>query len=164
MEIDQIEKIIQKIRKQLWTPFIHALKNLIWLSQMMMLSLYLGKDSLLLAKLFQQLQKSSKVKFDLVFISMNPGFSKQNLDNMKKSRLSSNTLWNIWWKSFEIAYKLNPVNPAICVQDLERGSLYAKAVSLGCNKLALGHHFDDVIETTLMSMFYMSKVETMLPE
>ena len=164
----EIEKSIQKkYRKELWTPFIHALKdfNLVEEKDKIAVAISGGKDSLLLSKLFQELKKISNVNFEVVFISMNPGFSEANLNNLKNNLKILNIPAEIYDdKVFEIAKKMSPKKPCYMCARLRRGSLYTKAIELGCNKLALGHHFDDVVETTVMSMFYMGKVETMLPK
>ena len=124
-----------------------------------------GKDSLLLSKLFQELKRASKTNFEVVFISMNPGFNEINLQNLKKNLNHLNIPCEIYDDNiFEIAEQIAKDYPCYMCAKMRRGSLYTKATSLGCNKLALGHHFDDVIETTLMSMFYMGKFETMLPK
>lgn len=168
IELNEVLKSLQKkYRRVLWSPFIHALKdfNLINEGDKVAVAISGGKDSLVLAKLMQELQRISPVNFELEFISMNPGFTPQNLQllqqNIKDLKIPC-TIYDD--KVFEIATKMNPKKPCYMCARLRRGSLYTKAVELGCNKLALGHHMDDVIETTVMSMFYMGKIETMLPK
>ena len=155
--LETIEKSIQKkYRSVLWTPFIRALKEfeMVKDGDRIAVAISGGKDSLLLSKLFQELKRASRTNFELVFISMNPGFNPANLNNLKKNLEHLNIPCEIYNDNiFEIAEKIAKDYPC-----------YTKATSLGCNKLALGHHFDDVIETTLMSMFYMGKFETMLPK
>ncbi len=164
---EEIERSIQKkYRKYLWSPFIKAAKefSLIEDGDKIAVAISGGKDSLLLAKLLQELQRASRTEFELVFISMNPGFNSENLENLKKNLDHLRIPCEIYDdKIFEIAEKMAKDYPCYMCAKMRRGSLYTKAVSLGCNKLALGHHMDDVAETVLMSMFQMSKYETMLP-
>lgn len=167
-EVADIERSIQKkFRSALWTPFIHALKefSMIEDGDKVAIAISGGKDSILLAKLFQELKRASKTKFEVVFISMNPGFNDDNYKKLKNNLDYLNIPCEIYNDNiFEIAEKIAKDYPCYMCAKMRRGSLYTKAQSLGCNKLALGHHFDDVIETTLMSMFYMGKFETMLPK
>lgn len=167
-DIKEIEKSIQKkYRGELWSPFIRALKEfeLVEEGDKIAIAISGGKDSLLLAKLFQELKRASKTNFEIVFISMNPGFNEINLKNLKKNLEHLNINCEIYDDNiFEIAEKIAKDYPCYMCAKMRRGSLYTKATSLGCNKLALGHHFDDVVETVLMSMFYMGKFETMLPK
>ena len=166
--LETIEKSIQKkYRSALWTPFVRALKEfeMVKDGDRIAVAISGGKDSLLLSKLFQELKRASRTNFELVFISMNPGFNPANLNNLKKNLEHLNIPCEIYNDNiFEIAEKIAKDYPCYMCAKMRRGSLYTKATSLGCNKLALGHHFDDVIETTLMSMFYMGKFETMLPK
>ncbi|MBP9477226.1 MAG: tRNA 2-thiocytidine biosynthesis protein TtcA [Sebaldella sp.] len=167
-EVSEIERSIQKkYRPYLWSPFVKALKefSLINDGDKVAVAISGGKDSLLLAKLLQELKRASKTKFELVFISMNPGFNQENLDNMKKNLEHLKIPCDIYDDNiFEIAEKMAKEYPCYMCAKMRRGSLYTKATSLGCNKLALGHHLDDAAETILMSMFQMSKFETMLPK
>lgn len=164
---EEIERSIQKkYRKYLWSPFIKAAKefSLVEDRDRIAVAISGGKDSLLLAKLLQELQRASRTEFELVFISMNPGFNSENLENLKKNLDHLRIPCEIYDDNiFEIAEKMAKDYPCYMCAKMRRGSLYTKAVSLGCNKLALGHHMDDVAETVLMSMFQMSKYETMLP-
>ncbi|WP_064611995.1 tRNA 2-thiocytidine biosynthesis TtcA family protein [Streptobacillus moniliformis] len=166
--LEVIEKSIQKkYRELLWSPFIKALKDfdLVNENDKIAVAISGGKDSLLLAKLFQELKRASKTKFELVFIAMNPGFNQRNLDNLKLNLEHLNIPYHIYDDNiFDIAGKIAKDYPCYMCAKMRRGSLYSKATELGCNKLALGHHLDDVVETTLMSMFYMGKFETMLPK
>ena len=166
--LNEIEKSIQKrYRSELWSPFIKGLKEfeMVKDGDRIAVAISGGKDSLLLAKLFQELKRASKTDFELVFISMNPGFNEINLSNLKKNLEHLEIPCEIYNDSiFEIAEKIAKDYPCYMCAKMRRGSLYSKATSYGCNKLALGHHMDDVIETTLMSIFYMGKFETMLPK
>lgn len=166
--LKEIERSIQKkYRSKLWSPFIKALKefNLVEEGDKIAVAISGGKDSLILSKLFQELKRASNTNFEVIFISMNPGFNEINLKNLKKNLDYLNIPCEIYDDNiFEIAEQIAKDYPCYMCAKMRRGSLYTKATSLGCNKLALGHHFDDVIETTLMSMFYMGKFETMLPK
>jgi tRNA 2-thiocytidine biosynthesis protein ttcA len=166
--LNEIEKSIQKrYRSELWSPFIKGLKEfeMVKDGDRIAVAISGGKDSLLLAKLFQELKRASKTDFELVFISMNPGFNEINLSNLKKNLEHLEIPCEIYNDNiFEIAEKIAKDYPCYMCAKMRRGSLYSKATSYGCNKLALGHHMDDVIETTLMSIFYMGKFETMLPK
>lgn len=165
---NEIERSIQKkYRKYLWSPFIKAAKefSLIEEGDRIAVAISGGKDSLLLAKLLQELKRASRTNFELVFISMNPGFNNENLENLQKNLDHLGIPCEIYNDNiFEIAEKMAKDYPCYMCAKMRRGSLYTKAVSLNCNKLALGHHLDDVVETVLMSMFQMSKYETMLPK
>lgn len=124
-----------------------------------------GKDSLLLAKLFQELQIHNHIPFELVFITMDPGFStehlEKHLDNCKRLGIPVEVLKS---SVFEIANSMSPESPCFLCARMRRGFLYKAAFDRGCNKLALGHHFDDVIETTLLNIFYAGCFKTMLPK
>ena len=165
---EEIERSIQKkYRKYLWSPFIKAAKefSLVEDGDRIAVAISGGKDSLLLAKLLQELQRASRTEFELVFISMNPGFNSINLKNLQNNLEYLGINCEIYDDNiFEIAEQISKDYPCYMCAKMRRGSLYSKATSLKCNKLALGHHFDDVVETTLMSMFYMGKFETMLPK
>ncbi|MDO4690595.1 MAG: ATP-binding protein [Fusobacterium sp.] len=167
-ELAEIERSIQKkFRSELWAPFIQALKEFKMINNGDKIAVAIsgGKDSLLLAKLFQELKRASKTNFELVFISMNPGFNEENLRKLEKNLKHLNIPAKIYKDNvFKVAEKIAKDYPCYMCAKMRRGSLYSRAVEMGCNKLALGHHFDDVVETTLMSMFYMAKFETMLPK
>ncbi len=123
-----------------------------------------GKDSMLLAKLMQELQRHGDAKFDLEFIVMDPGYTELN----RKKIEDNASLLNIPVKIFEspIFDTVTQIekNPCYLCARMRRGYLYAKAKELGCNKIALGHHFSDVIETIVMGMFYGAQVQTMMPK
>ncbi len=124
-----------------------------------------GKDSLLLCKLFQELKKDRSKNFELKFISMNPGFEAIDVDKFKENLSDMGIDCELFaadvWK---IAFKEDPENPCFLCSKMRRGVLYKKVEELGFNKLALGHHFDDIIETTVLNMFYAGTVKTMLPK
>jgi tRNA(Ile)-lysidine synthase TilS/MesJ len=123
-----------------------------------------GKDSMLMAKLLQEIQKHGKFDFELVFLCMNPGY---NADNWKiiqdNAKILGIPLTVFETDIFNIVADIDK-NPCYLCARMRRGYLYSNAKELGCNKIALGHHFDDVIETTLMGMLYSGKIETMMPK
>jgi tRNA 2-thiocytidine biosynthesis protein TtcA len=159
--------IIKKFKGPLYSKFLEAIVDyqLVSPGDKIAVALSGGKDSLLLAKLFQELKRHGQVEFDLVFLTMDPGFNEDNLnfhlENCKK--LGIDVLVE---KSniFNVAGSLSKDNPCFLCARMRRGFLYKVAKEHGCNKLALGHHFDDVIETTLMNMFYAGCYKTMLPK
>jgi tRNA(Ile)-lysidine synthase TilS/MesJ len=124
-----------------------------------------GKDSLLLAALFEEYKLHFNNNIEVVYLMMSSGFTKEFLENHHKNcniiGIESKVEES---KVYEIANKMNPKAPCFLCARMRRGFLYQKAKDLGCNKLALGHHFDDVIETTLMNMFYTGTFKTMLPK
>lgn len=167
-EVKEIEKsIIKRFRKEIWRPFIKGIKDyqLVLENDCIMVCISGGKDSFLMAKCLEELKRHGKIHFELKFVLMNPGYSKKNLDLIKKNSALLHLPLEIFDTDvFEVANKLNPKSPCYLCARMRRGHLYNKAQELGCNKIALGHHFDDVIETTLLSMFYGAEVKTMLPK
>ena len=124
-----------------------------------------GKDSFLLAKCLEELKRHGKIKFDLCYVAMDPGYNEINHDLILENAKLLNIPLEIFKTDiFAVANKLNADNPCYMCARMRRGYLYSKAEELGCNKIALGHHFDDVIETTLLSMFYGAEVKTMMPK
>ena len=159
-ECQKIERsIIKKYRKQLWTPFIVAVKRyeLIQAGDKIAVCISGGKDSMLMAKLMQELQRHSEVPYELEFLVMDPGYIESNAALMHIPITVFET--NI----FDVANQTEK-NPCYLCARMRRGHLYKKAQQLGCNKIALGHHFNDVIETTVMSMFYGSQLQAMPPK
>lgn len=166
--LEDIERSIQKkFRGKLWSPFIKGLKEykMVEEGDKIAVAISGGKDSLLMAKLFQELKRISDTNFEVVFISMNPGFNEENsvrLDENLKHLNIPCTRYND--NIFEVAEKVAKEYPCYLCAKMRRGSLYTMASKLGCNKLALGHHFDDVVETTLINMFYAGEFKTMMPK
>lgn len=167
-EYKEIERsIIKKYRKEIWAKFVKACKEyeLINEGDKVMVCISGGKDSFLLAKCVEELQKHGGVKFDAFYVCMNPGYNDANkemiLNNAKKLNINLEMFDS---DIFDVANMLNEKSLCYMCARMRRGYLYNKAKELGCNKIALGHHFDDVIETTLLSMFYGSEVKTMLPK
>lgn len=158
--------IIKRFRKEIWNPFILAVKKyqLIQADDKIAVCISGGKDSMLCAKLMQQLQKHSDVPFELVFLVMDPGYNEENRRKiMENAELLHLPVTVFKSQIFDIANSVEKSPCYLCAR-MRRGHLYAKAKELGCNKIALGHHFSDVIETTLIGMFYGSQIQAMLPK
>lgn len=158
--------LITTYRKDIWNKFVMGLKNYQMISDGDKIAVCIsgGKDSMLMAKLIQHLQKYSDKKFEAEYIVMDPGY---NAENRKKIEDNA-ALLGIPIKIFEVNI-FNYVagldkNPCYMCARMRRGHLYSYAQSLGCNKIALGHHFDDVIETILMGMIYGGQIQTMMPK
>lgn len=164
---DEFEQsITRRYRARLWSRFIKAIRefDLIKPNDKICVCISGGKDSMVLAKLFQQLKKHSEFEFDCEFVVMNPGYNQANLDlikfNLDKLKIPAKIYeTNI----FEVAYSQTR-SPCFLCAKMRRGALYDIAKKLGCNKIALGHHFDDVIETTLMNMLNVGSFQTMMPK
>lgn len=158
--------LTKRFRKEIWNPFIRAVKQYELISRGDKIAVCIsgGKDSMLMAKLLQQLQRHSDEPFELVYLVMDPGYNAEN-----RARIEENArLLNIpavFFESniFDVANSAGESPCYLCAR-MRRGHLYAKARELGCNKIALGHHFNDVIETTLLGMFYGSQLQAMLPK
>jgi tRNA(Ile)-lysidine synthase TilS/MesJ len=154
-------------RKHIWAKFIKAIGDykLIEEGDKIAVAISGGKDSLLMAKLFQLLQKHSIYKFDLEFIVADPGYH----TNIKELLIDNCNYLNIPIKIFEsgifeVVDRIAKDYPCYMCAKMRRGALYSKAQELGCNKLALGHHYNDVIETTLLNVLYTGNFSTMLPK
>lgn len=164
----EIERsIIKRFRKEIWAKFVKAVKDyrLINEGDKVMVCISGGKDSFLLAKCVEELKRHGGVNFDVCYVCMNPGYNEINKQMiLKNANLLNINLEMFYSDIFEVANTLNEKSPCYMCARMRRGHLYNKAKELGCNKIALGHHFDDVIETTLLSMFYGSEVKTMLPK
>ena len=158
--------IITKYRKVLWNPFIEAVKRyeMIQPGDRIAVCISGGKDSMLLAKLMQQLQKHSDFPFELVFLVMDPGYNELNRRKIESNAALLNIPVTIFESDiFEVADSAGKSPCYLCAR-MRRGYLYSRAQELGCSKIALGHHFNDVVETTLISMFYGSQLQAMLPK
>lgn len=158
--------IIKKYRKELWTPFIVAVKRyeLIQAGDKIAVCISGGKDSMLMAKLMQELQKHSDVPFELVFLVMDPGYNEINRQKIESNAELLHIPVTIFESNIFSVANNTEKNPCYLCARMRRGHLYKKAQQLGCNKIALGHHFNDVIETTVMSMFYGSQLQAMPPK
>ena len=163
-----IEKsIIKKYRKEIWSKFIRAVNDyeLIKQNDNIMVCISGGKDSFLLAKCIQELKRHGKINFNVNYVVMDPGYKEETKNQIIENAKKLNIDIKIFETDiFEVANKLNKEHPCYMCARMRRGYLYNKAKELGCNKIALGHHFDDVIETTLLSMFYGSEIKTMMPK
>ncbi|MCD7769751.1 MAG: tRNA 2-thiocytidine biosynthesis protein TtcA [Oscillospiraceae bacterium] len=158
--------IITKYHKALWTPFVAAVKkyNLIQAGDSIAVCISGGKDSMLMAKLMQELHRHSEVPFDLVFLVMDPGYNELNRRKIESNAQLLQVPITIFESNiFEVANSTEKSPCYLCAR-MRRGYLYSKARELGCNKIALGHHFNDVIETTLIGMFYGSQLQGMMPK
>lgn len=162
-----IERSIQKkYRKQLWTPFVTAVKRyrLIQAGDRIAVCVSGGKDSILLAKLIQQLKKYSDVPFEAIYLVMDPGYIPENRAQIERNAELLRLPIQVFESNvFEVANGAEK-NPCYLCARMRRGFLYSQAQQLGCNKIALGHHFNDVIETTVMAMFYGAQLQGMMPK
>lgn len=157
--------LIKKYRKTIWNPFIAAVKRyeLIQENDKIAVCISGGKDSMIMAKLMQELQKHSEVPFELVYLVMDPGYNEKNRKKIEENAKILNIPITVFETDiFEVADSVDNSPCYLCAR-MRRGHLYSNAKNLGCNKIALGHHFSDVIETTLMAMFYGSQIQAMLP-
>lgn len=166
--LKEIERsLIKTYRKPIWSKFTKAVKeySLVNEGDKIAVAVSGGKDSLLMAKLFQELKKHGKVNFELEFIAMDPGYHPQ-IKELLKSNLEHLDIPTHIYDSgiFKVVDKMSNDYPCYLCAKMRRGSLYAKAQELGCNKLALGHHFNDVIETTLLNILCAGNFKTMLPK
>ena len=163
----EIERsIIKKFRKDIWAKFISSVQEyeLIQENDTIMVCISGGKDSFLLAKCIQELQRHGKFPFTAHYVCMDPGYNKANRELIEKNAKLMNIPLEIFESDiFDIVVKQEKSPCYLCAR-MRRGCLYNHAKELGCNKIALGHHLDDVIETTLLSMFYGSEIKTMMPK
>ena len=164
---EEIEKaLIRTHRKKIWAKFIKGIQEFEMIQDGDKIAVCIsgGKDSMLMAKCFQELKKHKKMNFEVVFLSMDPGYNEIN----KQKVISNAKLLNIPLTTFQTTIfdsvaRIDDHPCYICAR-MRRGYLYEKAKELGCNKIALGHHFNDVIETILMGIFYGSQMQTMMPK
>lgn len=164
----EIERsIIKNYRKEIWSKFIKAVNDykLIEENDKIMVCISGGKDSFLMAKCIQEIQKHGKVNFSAHYVVMDPGYNEYNRSFIEDNAKTLNVPIEIFESDiFDIVEKVDFKSPCYMCAKMRRGHLYAKAQELGCNKIALGHHFDDVIETTLLSMLYGAEIKTMMPK
>ena len=164
---ENIEKSLRKkFKKSIWCRFTKAINEykLVQPDDKIAVCISGGKDSMLMAKLFQELKRHDKFPFEVVFLVMNPGYNPENLAMIKKNAEILNIPVNIFESDIFNSVVHIEKNPCYICARMRRGYLYNKAKELGCNKIALGHHFDDVIETILMGMLYGGQVQTMMPK
>ena len=166
-DLKEIEKaIIKKFRKEIYARFVRCVNDfeLVKENDKIAVCISGGKDSFLLAKCMQELKRHNKFNFDLVFIVMNPGYNSVNLDKIKENAKYLNIPIEIFDTNiFEVTNSSLGKSPCYLCARMRRGSLYNKAQELGCNKIALGHHFNDVIETILLNQLYNGTFSGMLP-
>lgn len=162
-----IERSInKKFHKEIWSRFTAALNdyNLVEEGDKIAVCISGGKDSMLMAKLFQELKRHNKFPFEVVFLVMDPGYSPENREIIEKNAKLLNIPITVFESNiFESVLHIEKSPCYLCAR-MRRGHLYNKAKELGCNKIALGHHYDDVIETVLMGMLYGGQVQTMMPK
>lgn len=160
------ERSISKTyRKTIWNPFVEAVKKyqMIQAGDKIAVCISGGKDSMILAVLMRMLQRYSEVPFELEYIVMDPGYNAENRKRIEENAKILNIPVNFFNSDiFNVVVKIEQ-NPCYLCARMRRGYLYSRAKELGCNKIALGHHMSDVIETTVMGMFYGSQIQAMLP-
>jgi Predicted ATPase of the PP-loop superfamily implicated in cell cycle control len=166
-KFQEIERsIIKKFRKTIWSKFITGINEyqLIEEGDKIAVCISGGKDSMLLAKCMQEIQRYGKMAFELEFLVMDPGYNPANRQLILENAKLLNIPITIFESSIFEAVSTIEESPCYLCARMRRGHLYKNAQDLGCNKIALGHHFDDVIETTLMSMLYSGQIKTMMPK
>lgn len=164
VEIEQ--SIRKKFRKTIWCRFTRAVREyeLVKEGDKIAVCISGGKDSMLMAKLFQELKRHNKFNFEVVFLVMDPGYSPANRQIIEANAKRMNIPITIFESDiFDAVFNIEKSPCYLCAR-MRRGHLYSKAKELGCNKIALGHHYDDVIETTLMGMLYGAQMQTMMPK
>ncbi|MBP3597006.1 MAG: tRNA 2-thiocytidine biosynthesis protein TtcA [Clostridia bacterium] len=162
-----IEKsIMTTYRKKIWNQFVKGIREFEMIKEGDKIAVCMsgGKDSFLLAKCMQEIQRHKKMNFELVFLVMNPGYNEKNKEKIiENAKLLNIPITMFETNIFNAVFNIEN-NPCYICARMRRGYLYKKAKELGCNKIALGHHFDDVIETILMGMMYGSQFQTMMPK
>jgi len=167
MKIKTIERsLITTYRKRIWSKFVDAVTEfqLIQEGDKIAVCISGGKDSFLLAKCFSELKKHGRQNFDVEYLVMDPGYSVENMQKVKDNLALLEIDAKIFTSDiYKVVFNMDGSPCYMCAR-MRRGHLYNFAQELGCNKIALGHHFEDVIETTLLSMFYNGRVQTMMPK
>lgn len=165
--VKEIERsIIKRFRKEIWRPFVKALNEYEMIREGDKIAVCIsgGKDSMLLAKCMQEILRHGKMQFGLEFLVMDPGYNPENRSLIEENAKILGIPVHIFESDiFNVVVDVEDSPCYLCAR-MRRGNLYANAKELGCNKIALGHHFDDVIETILMSMLYGAQVNTMMPK
>lgn len=158
--------IIKKFRKPIWRRFTKAIREyeLVQDGDKIAVCISGGKDSMLMTKLFQELSRHGKKNFEVVFLVMNPGYNEINYQTIKDNAKILNVPITVFESDIFNIVAAEEQSPCYLCARMRRGYLYSKAKELGCNKIALGHHYDDVIETILMGMLYGAQVQTMMPK
>jgi len=162
-----LEKGLQKkYRRTLWCPFVRAINRyeLIKPGDRIAVCISGGKDSMLMAKLFQILKRHNKIPFEVIFLVMDPGYNEANRRQIEENAARLAVPIEIFESTiFDSVFEIEKSPCYLCAR-MRRGYLYSRARELGCNKIALGHHYDDVIETILMGMLYGAQIQTMMPK
>ena len=160
------ESIRKKFHKQLFTPFAKACKTYRLISEGDHIAVCIsgGKDSMLMAKLFQEIQRHRQCNFELTFLVMDPGYNKENRERIETNARDLGIPITVFESDIFNAVDTIDKSPCYICARMRRGYLYSKAKELGCNKIALGHHYDDVIETILMGMLHGAQMQTMMPK
>ncbi|MBE5924197.1 MAG: ATPase [Lachnospiraceae bacterium] len=160
--------IVKKFRKDIWRPFTKAINEyeLVQDGDKIAVCISGGKDSMLMAKLFQELERHGKKNFEVVFLVMNPGYNEINYKTIKDNAKLLNVPITVFENDIFDVVAGDDIggSPCYLCARMRRGYLYSKAQELGCNKIALGHHYDDVIETIVMGMMYGGQIQTMMPK
>ena len=158
--------LIKGHRKELWNPFIYAVQRyeLVRPGDRIAVCVSGGKDSMLLAKLMQELHRHSIHPFEAAYLVMDPGYSRENREKIEANAARLHIPLTFFDTEIFSAAFAAEKNPCYLCARMRRGALYAKARDLGCNKIALGHHFNDVVETTVLAMFYGSQLQGMMPK
>ena len=168
MSAEEIERsIIKKYRKEIWCPFVKSVKQYALLSEGDKVAVCIsgGKDSFLLAKCMQELRRHGQYEFGLEFIVMDPGYAPKNRKRIEENAALLGVPVHIFESDiFAVVDSVTQGSACYLCARMRRGYLYEFAKKLGCNKIALGHHFDDVVGTTLLSMFYGAEIKTMMPK
>ena len=164
--LDIEQSIRKKFKKSIWCKFTKAVREyeLVQEGDKIAVCISGGKDSMLMAKLFQELQRHNRFPFEVTFLVMDPGYSKENRQIIENNAKKLHIPLTIFESDIFEAVLHVEKSPCYLCARMRRGHLYAKAKELGCNKIALGHHYDDVIETILMGMLYGAQVQTMMPK
>ena len=158
--------IIKKFRKSIWAPFVKAIKeyHMINENDKIMVCISGGKDSFLLAKCIQEVQRHGDVKFDARFVCMDPGYKEENRKLIEDNAKLLNIPIEFFQSNIFDVVSDQEKSPCYLCARMRRGCLYGHAKEIGCNKIALGHHMDDVIETTMLNLFYGCEIKTMMPK
>lgn len=160
------ESICREFGRKIWTKFRRGVRDYRLINEGDKIAVCIsgGKDSILMALCIRRLQRNGEIPFEAEYIAMDPGYSTENAEKIKENcKLLDLPVYFYKTNIFNSAEK-SPKNPCFLCSRLRRGWLYKKAQEMGCNKIALGHHFDDVIETILMGMLYGSQMQTMMPK
>ena len=158
--------LITKFRKDIWAKFVKGVKEFEMIQENDKIAVCMsgGKDSYILAKCMQEIQRHGKVKFELVFLVMDPGYTKENRRKIEENaKILAIPITIVESDIFQAVEKIEQSPCYLCAR-MRRGTLYSKAQELGCNKIALGHHYDDVMETILLSTIYGGEFNTMMPK